>query len=159
MKNIIYIFLIILIITAIQLEAQTSFSFGATKRNDGLVLFKSRLVVDSVGSYKSQILDLSAYDNESFVNYPIAYYYDIDKVNATDSINVSVQYWISYDGSNFIVADTLFTTAVAPGTSNPSAAIGTTTFNNVKAPYSQIRIYNNGISKKHYLTLGLYFYR
>lgn len=152
------------LLLAVPVMAQTTTdNIKVIERNNGVTLRYDVITMDSAGVKYSQALDLTHYDNTSIATNPIAFSYRIAKFTANDSVNVSVEVWgTDLDptvNANWKVIDTLVTVAVLKATSTPVVAQGTFNLNNVKKAYTKIKIRNNGTgSKRHYLSLGVYYY-
>lgn len=127
--------------------AQTTTDNAAISKPGGGYFIQYNIAVDSGETIYSQVLSFRDNDAFSYVTYPWHYGYDLA---VKDSINVSAYLLCSFDNSNWIAADTLFTATTATATK------GTANLNNVKAPFWKVKIVNNDKSKANTLKLGIY---
>ena len=149
MKSIFKLLIPILFMFTIFTQAQTTTDYltSINKSNYGCGLNYAAVSLDSAETIYSEDFSVAAYDGFSYSTYPWGYGYDFA---TADSISISAYWVVSYDGVNWINADTLFTATSA------TAAKGTANLNNVKAPHNKIKVVNNAGSKANTLYLGLW---
>lgn len=135
MKNLIFI---LVLLFSVQLIAQTTTDNLSPQINPNGWYADYSLSLDSADVIWSESFPVASVDEVSFTTYP--FYYGVDVATA-DSINISGYWYVSYDNTNWIVADTLFTITSA------TASKGTANLNNVKAPYNKLKFVNNTGSK------------
>lgn len=133
---------------AVSAFAQTTTDYLYPQLNPNGWYADLSISLDSADVVWSESFNIAQVDEVSFSTYP--FNYGVDAATA-DSINISGYWYVSYDNSNWVVADTIFTITSA------TASKGTADLNDVKAPYNKIKLVNNtGSSANTSLMFGIY---
>lgn len=140
-------YFITLILLAVISWGQTTTDNVAVSKPGGGYYISCNVAIDSAETIYSQLLSFRDNDGFSYYTYPWNYGYDLA---TKDSIKCSIYLICSYDNTNWITADTLFTATSA------TAAKGTANLNNVKAPYWKVKVVNEEGAKANTLKLGIY---
>lgn len=153
--------LLTIFLFALAVQAQTTTNNLSIQQPPGSLQLKwVDVAVDSGATLWSQDFRITEYDADSFSTYPVNYYVKADSGTAGDSINCAIYRYVNFihpdSTSDWFVADTLISFTVDP-TSKDTSFIGTSDFNNVKAPYEKIKVVNG--YEDFVLSFGLYFAR
>ena len=145
MKKLMFLFVLFF---AFGVFAQTTTDYLYPQINPNGWYADYSIALDSAETVWSESFNLAQVDEVSFASFP--FNYGADAATA-DSVNISAYVYVSFDNSNWIVADTIVTITSA------TSVKGTANFNNVKAPYYKIKVVNNAGSKANTAyKLGLY---
>lgn len=157
MKKIFFNAIALITVLVISTFAQSSWTDqGSVKEiRDGKYYNFTAVVVSTADTLTSKVLDLSQFDDDSFVTYPFWFSFKLSG-GTTSTQKVSCQVQASYNNSTWKVIDSLLVSD-----STTTLTFRSADFNNFKAPFYRLIFFGttgnsgSGIT----CTLNLYAYR